>query len=148
VPLHRDYYLAALPKGHVLAGRNAVSLGDLADHPIIAMRRDANARQVLDQVIQRRGEPLRPRFELLHLFSVGRMVEAGLGVAVLPESAMPIVMSSSIATVEIRSPRIFRDIGLITRRGYQYSPAANIFVKLLKASMQANGARTSAIAPS
>jgi len=34
--------------------------------------------------------------------------------------------------VDIKSPRIFRDVGLITRREYQYSPAAQAFVTILK----------------
>lgn len=145
--LHRDRYVAIVPQGHPLVGRDAITLDDLADYPLIAMRRDANARQVLDQAVQRRRQPLRPRFEVLHLFSVGRMVGAGLGVAVLPQSALPIVRSSRIATVDIRSPRIFRDIGLITRRGYRYSPAAKTFLEIFKASMLTSGLQAAGAEP-
>jgi LysR family carnitine catabolism transcriptional activator len=135
-PLQRDRYVVAVPERHPLAARKTINFDELADHPVITMRPDANARTVIDQVIQGRSQPLRPRFELLHLFSIGRMVEAGLGVAVLPLSAMAIIGSTRIETVEIKSPRIFRDIGLVTRRGYQYSPAASIFARLVKESLR------------
>jgi len=138
--LHRDRYVAVVPHDHPLVGRGAITLNELATYPIVAMRRDANARQVLDQTIRRR-EPLRPRFEVLHLFSVGRMVEAGLGLAVLPRSAIPVTASSRIATVEIKSPRIYREIGLITRREYQYSPAARTFVDIIKTLIRADGSK-------
>jgi DNA-binding transcriptional LysR family regulator len=153
--LERDYYVAVVPDGHELASRSAVTLGDLADYPIVGMRRVANARQVLDQATQQRRTPLVPRFEVLHIFSIGRMVEAGLGIAVLPRSALPVIGGSRVATVDIRSPRIHRDIGLITRREYQYSPAARTFVSVLKAMMGnkaigkavATGARVTASSP-
>jgi DNA-binding transcriptional LysR family regulator len=146
--LHRDYYVVALPLGHPLAGRASISLNELAVYPIVAMRRDANARQVLEQAAQWRRQPLRPRFEVLHLFSIGRMVEAGLGVAVLPGNAIPIVSSNGIVTVPIKSPRIYRDIGLLTRREYQYSPAAQTFVSILKEVIRAGALEKSGLTSS
>ena len=137
--LQRDYYVAVVPQGHALAGRNAIALNDMTAYPLVAMRRDANARQVFDQATRRRRQPLRARFEVRHIFSIGRMVEAGLGVAVLPRSALPVIAGSRIVTIDIRSPRIFREIGLITRREYQYSPAANTFVAMLKQYMRESG---------
>lgn len=137
--LHRDYYVAAVPQGHLLAGRKAITLEELAAYPIVTMKRDSNARRMLDIAMHRRGQTLRPRFEVLHLFSVGRMVEANLGVTALPQSAVSSLASSKIVTVDIKSPRVFRDIGLITRREYQYSPAAQTFVAILNSLLAAHG---------
>ena len=146
--LQRDYYVVALPHGHPLADRASISLNELAVYPIVAMRRDANARQVLEQASQWRRQPLRPRFEVLHLFSIGRMVEAGLGGAVLPGNAIPIVSSSRIVTVPIKSPRIYRDIGLLTRREYQYSPGAQTFTSILKEVIRAGALEKSRLVSS
>jgi LysR family carnitine catabolism transcriptional activator len=132
VRLVRDEFVAALPLGHPLAGREAINLRELMAYPIIMTTRHANARVVLEQAINRLGQTLRPRFELMHHFSVGRMVEAGLGSTVLPRSAVPSLAATQIVTVAIKSPRIFRELGLITRREYQYSPAAQAFVAVLK----------------
>jgi LysR family carnitine catabolism transcriptional activator len=139
--LHRDHYVAAVPQGHPLAGRKAITIDELTAYPIVAMKRDSNARRMLDAAMSRRGLTLRPRFEVLHLFSVGRMVEADLGVTALPLSAVSSLASTRIATIEIKSPRVFREIGLIKRREYQYSPAAQTFVSILKNLMETNGSR-------
>lgn len=140
--LERDYYVAVVPDGHALAGRRTVTVNDLAEYPIVGMRAVANARRVLDEATQRRRKPLQPRFEVLHIFSIGQMVEAGLGVAILPRSALRIIGDSRIVVTELAAPRIFREIGLITRRGYQYSPAARTFVAVLKSFMRANHAES------
>ncbi len=51
------------------------------------------------------------------------MVEAGLGVAAVPQLAMPAGNSHLIA-VALTSPAVRRELGLITQRGLSLSPAA------------------------
>jgi LysR family carnitine catabolism transcriptional activator len=130
--IERDDFVAAVPRGHPLAGRKWIELGEVANHPIVVVTRDANARHILDRAIQRLRRPVKPRFELVHHFSVGRLVEAGLGLTVLPRSALPSLASDGIVSVDIRSPRIFRDIGVLSRRGYRPAPAAQAFIEVLK----------------
>jgi LysR family carnitine catabolism transcriptional activator len=130
--IERDYFVAAVPRSHVLAGRKWIELGELASFPILTVTRDANARHILDRAIQKLRSPVKPRFELTHHFSVGRLVEAGLGLTVLPRTALPSLASDGIVAVDIRSPRIFRDIGVLSHRGYRPSPAAQAFMSVLK----------------
>jgi LysR family transcriptional regulator, carnitine catabolism transcriptional activator len=130
--LERDYFVAALAQDHPLACRAAIHLSELAAYPFVTTSRDANGRQILDRAIQRLRRPITPRFELVHHFSVGRLVEAGLGVTVVPRSAIPSLASDRIVTLDIKSPRMFRDIGLILRREYRASPSARAFMAILK----------------
>ena len=132
--LERDYFVAAAPLDHPIAGRGTINLRELLAYPIILTTRNTNARAVLARAIHQANQTLEPRFELVHYFSVGRMVDAGLGITILPRTAVPSLASTRIVAVDIRSPRIFRDLGLITRREYQFSPAAQAFVTVLKAS--------------
>jgi DNA-binding transcriptional LysR family regulator len=133
VRLERDDFVVAVPRDHPLAGKNAIDLEELAAYPVVTTTRDANARQILDRAIQRLRRPIKPRFELVQHFSVGRLVEADLGVTALPRTAVPSLASDRIVTVDIKSPRIFREIGLISRRNYHPSPSAEVFITLLKA---------------
>jgi LysR family carnitine catabolism transcriptional activator len=131
VRLDRDDFVAAVPIGHPLATREAVSLKELLTYPIVTTANNTSARLVLESASHRLDQPLRPRFELVYHFSVGRMVEAGLGITALPRSAVPGLASTGIVTVDIK-PQISRDLGLLTRREYQFSPAAHAFVAALK----------------
>jgi len=131
IQLEREYFVAALPLGHPLADSGMITFRELTNYPLILTPRHTNGRRVLERAIDQRQLTLRPQFELVHHFSVGRMVEAGLGVTVLPRSAVP-SLGSRVVTVDIKSPRISRDIGVITRREYQFSPGAQAFVNVLK----------------
>jgi LysR family transcriptional regulator, carnitine catabolism transcriptional activator len=130
--IERDHFVAAVPRGHALAARKRIELDELARFPMLTVTRDANARHILDQALQRLRHPVKPRFELVHHFSVGRLIEAGLGLTVLPRSAVPSLGNSRIVTLELRSPRVFRDIGVLSRRGYQPSPAAQAFMAVMR----------------
>lgn len=140
--LERDYFVAAVPEGHPLAGRETITLRELAAYPVITTARNTNARAVLERALAQSPQPLRPRFELVHHFSIGRMVEAGLGVTLLPRSAVPSLAGRHIVTVNLKAPRIFRDLGIITRREYQFSPSALAFVSILKTFFAVQGERT------
>jgi LysR family carnitine catabolism transcriptional activator len=139
--LERDDFVAAVPHDHPLAGREAISLKELAEYPIITTTRNTNARTVLERALGELHQAVQPAFELVHHLSVGKMVEAGLGVTLLPRSAVGSLSSARIVTVELKSPRIFRELGLITRREYQFSPAAQAFVTVLKQLFAKPGGR-------
>ena len=139
--LDRDDFVAAVPHDHPLAGREAISLKELAAYPIITTTRNTNARTVLERALHELRQTVQPAFELVHHLSVGKMVEAGLGVTLLPRSAVGSMSSARIVTVELKSPRIFRELGLITRREYQFSPAAQAFVTVLKQFFAKPGVR-------
>jgi LysR family transcriptional regulator, carnitine catabolism transcriptional activator len=141
--LERDDFVAAVPHDHPLAGREAISLKELAAYPIITTTRNTNARTVLERALGELHQTVQPAFELVHHLSVGKMVEAGLGVTLLPRSAVGSLSSARIVTVELKSPRIFRELGLITRREYQFSPAAQAFVTILKQFFAKSGGRAS-----
>jgi LysR family transcriptional regulator, carnitine catabolism transcriptional activator len=151
IHLDRDDFVAAVPAGHPLAGREAISLKELLAYPIITTTNNTSARLVLESASHRLHQTLRPRFELVYHISVSRMVEAGLGVTALPRSAVSSMASAGIVTVDIK-PRISRDLGLIKRREYQFSPAAHAFVAALKeffadSSGRANAAQGNKDAP-
>jgi DNA-binding transcriptional LysR family regulator len=59
------------------------------------------------------------------------MVEAGLGVAILPELAAPAADHPALATRLLTAPGIDRTIILVRRRDRSLSPAADAFFGLV-----------------
>ena len=129
--LLRDYFVAAVPLGHTLARKDIVSLEELLKYPLVMTNTDANARSVFEGAIRRYRHGIRPRFELVHNFSVGRLVAMGLGVTALPRSAIPSLGTEGLDILELKSPRIFREIGVMMRPEYRPSPPANAFLNVL-----------------
>src|SRR5262249_35024414 len=106
----RDYFVAAVPAGHPLAERGTITLRELLAYPLVTTSRSTNARRVLERAFNQVHQTLRPQFELVHHFSVGQMVQAGLGVTVLPRSADPGEPGNRHGGVEIAAhlPRSWR----------------------------------------
>jgi len=59
------------------------------------------------------------------------LVEAGLGLGVVPRLAMPPKGHSGLISVPLEDPEITRVIGLIRRRGRELMPAARLFHDML-----------------
>ena len=74
---------------------------------------------------------LRWTYEVTHLSTSLGLVEAGLGISVLPRMATPQGDHPILVTRPIRDPEVSRTIGVVRRRGGSISPAAATFMNML-----------------
>ncbi|MEJ6003467.1 LysR family transcriptional regulator [Paucibacter soli] len=82
---YRQGRLAVLvPKGHALAKRSAVSFDDLLDYDLIGLHAGAAAQDLMREQALARGRTLKARLQVRGFDAIAQLVEAGLGVAVLP----------------------------------------------------------------
>lgn len=116
----------AVPGGHPLARRKAVALGRLRDEPMIALTRDTGLRTVLEDACRDAGFTPRITAETNELGSLVELAAEGLGVAVLPRSA---IGDAGLAVVAISRPRLQRRIALAWNEAAA-SPAARAFLAL------------------
>ncbi|MBH9553094.1 LysR family transcriptional regulator [Inhella gelatinilytica] len=86
---HQIYRLSRLavlvPKGHALASLKAVKFDDLLDHDLIGLHAGAAAQDLMREQAASRGKTLRARLQVRGFDAIAQLVEAGLGVAVLPK---------------------------------------------------------------
>lgn len=121
------------PPGHPLLRRRKLTLADLAGEPLIVFEQGSTGRQhVLDAF---RGQGLSPRVDMEATTTgvVVKMVEAGLGVAVVP--LMPNGAVTRGAKVGVRPlPGQVRPIhsGVLLRRGEAPGPAAEALIRFLQ----------------
>jgi DNA-binding transcriptional LysR family regulator len=128
------------PEGHPLLGQRALRLKDLADQPLILFERGSTGRRhVIDAF---HGEGLSPRIEMetTNTEIIVRMVEAGLGVSVVP--LMPDGSVTRGRKVGVRSlGQKIEPIhsGVLTRRGDPLSPAAAEFIRFVQGDVPHSG---------
>jgi DNA-binding transcriptional LysR family regulator len=122
--LVEDRFVAVLPASHHLARRRVIRLKDLAREPFIALQTGHSVRSTLSRAFGTAGLEFAPIYDLMHHFSIGGMVQAGLGVTALPSMALPLLNQSGLVSVPIAQPSVSRVIGLIRRKGTAPSPAA------------------------
>jgi len=75
-----------VPAAHALAPRAAVSFSDLLDYDLIGLHAGAAAQELMREQALARGRTLNARLQVRGFDAIAQLVEAGLGVAVLPEA--------------------------------------------------------------
>jgi DNA-binding transcriptional LysR family regulator len=70
-------------------------------------------------------------FEDVHLATSFGLVEAGVGLAIIPRMGGPTTTGRSLITVSIRDPIVRRTVGLVERRIGRFSRAATALRKIL-----------------
>lgn len=73
-----------VPRGHVLAKKTAQPFDALLDFDIVGLHAGAAAHEQMLQRAQALGRPLNARMQVHGFDAIAQLVEAGLGVAVLP----------------------------------------------------------------
>jgi DNA-binding transcriptional LysR family regulator len=130
-PLLEDPFVLACRRDHDLARRDAVDWSDLEGQPVVAVSRASGNRILLDAALVRAGVRLRWSYEVTHLSTSLGLVEAGLGISVLPRLATPQGDHPIIVTRPIRNPEVSRTIGVVRRRGGRLAPPAERFLDML-----------------
>ena len=126
-----DWSLIAPPR-HPLLRKRKLSLADLAEVPLILFERGSTGRQHVMDAFHGAGLSLRVDMETTNTEIIVRMVEAGLGVSIVPLMPGGAVTRGRRIGVRSLGDQI-RPIhsGVLTRRGETPSPAARAFIDFL-----------------
>ena len=126
-----DWSVIAPPR-HPLLRRGPLKLADLADQPLIVFERGSTGRQHVMDAFHGAGLPLRVDMETTNTEIIVRMVEAGLGVSIVPLMPGGAVTRGRKIGVRSLGDQI-RPIhsGVLTRRGETLSPASRAFIDFL-----------------
>jgi DNA-binding transcriptional LysR family regulator len=123
------------PPRHRLLARKTVRLRELADEPLIVFERGSTGRQhVLDAFHEQELAP-QVHMETTTTDIVIQMVEAGLGISIVPllESGI-VTRGRKVAIRPIADPIRPIHSGILTRRGDRLSAAAREFVGFISAA--------------
>jgi DNA-binding transcriptional LysR family regulator len=86
-PLGAIRLVVAAPRHHPLGRRRKAAFRDFLDHDIVGLPTGSALQDYLEQHAARAGRRLRVRVRLSGFDAICRMVESGIGLAVLPETA-------------------------------------------------------------
>jgi DNA-binding transcriptional LysR family regulator len=123
-PLMQERFVLACRRDHPLAKKRSVKWSELAPYDFMSVGKSSGNRLLMDLALAH--VPDRPQivFEAQHVQTLIGLVEAGLGIAAVPQLAMPGNGASALVAVPLTAPVVNRELGLITRRGRSLSPAA------------------------
>jgi DNA-binding transcriptional LysR family regulator len=123
-----DPFVVACPPEHPLARKRRVSWAELAKHDFVSLAQGSGNRFLLDQALGQVADKPQWFCEVRHVPALVSLVEAGIGVGVVPRLAMP--PRTRLASIPLEQA-FSRKIGIIRRRGRSLRPAAESFRRLL-----------------
>ena len=140
-PLLTDAFVLAVHRSHRLARRRSVVWGDLAGERLMTVARSSGNRQLMDDALAQAG--LRPAFacEVSRVSTLAGMVEAGLGMAVMPRLALPAAAHPTLVGIALKEPSVTRKLGILRRHGVVLHPVADILHGVLRGAFLARKKR-------
>jgi DNA-binding transcriptional LysR family regulator len=118
-----DPFMLVMPHSHKLAQKPSVRWSALDGQPLVLLDHASGSRRLIDQALERHGARCEVKQQLGHPTTVFRMVEAGIGISVMPGMSLP---PEGLAQLAVRplAPRVQRAIMLIRRGNRALSPLA------------------------
>jgi LysR family carnitine catabolism transcriptional activator len=120
-----------VPRRHPLSASQFVRLKDLADEQMISMPPDSGLRRTIDVAAAQSGVILNYTMVLYQYTSLFELIANGLGVSIVPASALPVMKGSSLVARPLR-PAITRQIGILHLSERPLSPASRAFLEIFR----------------
>ncbi|WP_130578630.1 LysR family transcriptional regulator [Bradyrhizobium sp. Leo170] len=117
-----DHFYLVCRKDHELLSKKKIAAADIASYPFIHLTRNSSVRRALDAAFER--VKLKAHLEANYMATLAGMVEAGLGITIVPSLSLHQFERPTLGVRILQAPRISRPIYLIRRRGRTLSAAA------------------------
>jgi len=132
--VYEDELVLVCARDHRLAQRGTVTVEQLADERLVLFDRRSSFADIALTLFQRARLQPRAYLEMDNSEAAASMVEEGLGVALLPRTAIGWALADG-ALVELHlldTPPMTRPVALIHRRDAPLSPTAEAFMELAR----------------
>lgn len=131
-PISRESFVAVLHHGHPFARRPSLRWADLKGQDLMTIDKGNVNRLLIDNSLVMVTHGLELSYESGLSSTLIGFVEAGLGIAILPELAISAGKQPELVAVPLVDPVVTRRIGLISARGYRMRPHAEQLFEQIK----------------
>jgi DNA-binding transcriptional LysR family regulator len=129
-----DRLVLLVPRGHKFARRKAMPFSDMLDEPHVGMHPESTLSDFLGKVTAGMGRQLRLRVELSSFDAVCRMIGAGVGIGIVPEtSARRNLLLLPVVQVELTDEWRVRERFALVREGEKTPAYAQALIDALVA---------------
>jgi DNA-binding transcriptional LysR family regulator len=133
VPVVTDELSLIVAPSHPLAVKKIVSVRELGAEAFIAHNVPSPYREKVIKTFEKQRTPLNISLEMPTLEAIKRLVEKGLGVALIPRlAAQAEIARNELVALTVREMKFERRLHLIYRRGATLSHAAKAFIRVAR----------------
>jgi DNA-binding transcriptional LysR family regulator len=135
LPYRQDELVLIVPRGHVLARRRPVAFREALANDFIGLHQGSAMNDLLHRGASEAGLPLRLRMQVTSYDALCLMVDAGMGIGVLPRGSARLYLPAlKIRAVTLAEGWATRQLMLAVRSLESLSPAARMLVEHLEAA--------------
>lgn len=135
LPYRTDQLVIGTPVGHPLAARSSVRFAEALDFDFIGLHTGSSLNRLLTRAATEENGLLRMRIQVTSWDGLCRMIEANLGIGVLPlRAAEPYAETHRVCVVPLEEPWARRALCVCVRSGDALPAAARLLVDHLTAS--------------
>ena len=127
-----DELVLACPVGHPLARGPGVRWHDLAEHPMIGFGSDNALQKLVNSTADALGLSLPLHCEVSSIATAVALVEAGMGISVLPSYTRTARGPRRLQLRPLAEPVVKRELCLMSLRDRAMPPAAQAFAQMLR----------------
>ena len=128
-----DELALVVPPDHPLAAKKVVSVRELGAESFIAHNVPSPYREKVVKTFEKQRTPLNISMEMPTLEAIKRLVEKGMGVALIPRLAAHAEISrKQLVGLWVREMKLERKLHLIYRKGATLSHAAKAFLRVAR----------------
>ncbi len=133
VPVMTDELTLVVSPNHPFAGKKSVSITELGDETFVAHNAPSPYRQKVIESFDKYKTRLNIAVELPSLEAIKKLVELGVGVALVPRlSAQSEISAGRLVGLSVIEMKLERKLNIIYRRNSELSHAAKAFLKIAR----------------
>ena len=141
--LFEDNLQAVFRPGHPIGNYDRIGVPELIRHPLILTNRGSSVRDVVDQAFAASGLTAAPACETTYMSTAVALVSAGLGVAILPSTAVE-VRAPGVVARPVDDLAFRRRLGLVRRRAGSVRRIVQAFIEEIVSSTRDEARRLGA----
>lgn len=132
-PFREDRLVLICAPQHPFAQMSRIPFKKLQGEKFVGFERDVATRRALDRTFRQYGVKVRYVMEVDNIDTIKRIVEIGSGVSIVPEPSIEQeIKNDTLRAIQFADEVLMRPLGIISKRGRRFTPAAQEFIDLLK----------------
>ncbi|MBA1279437.1 MULTISPECIES: LysR family transcriptional regulator [Pseudomonadaceae] len=108
----------------------------LVEHPLVRYDRNSFGGRQVSQFLRKHHLDVRPGLELDELDAIVKMVESGLGVALVPKAGLWLERTPTVRIISLGSATFYRELMLVSRHSAQRLPLHQLFRRCLRETLE------------
>lgn len=120
---------------HPIAQAPVIDVETLSLYPLILMNRGSSVRDLVEGAFLAAGRTATPACEVTYMSTAVALVRAGLGLSILPSTAVELRSQPDVAARSIDDPAFVRTLVLVRRRNAPLRPVVEAFIDSIFAAI-------------